>query len=40
MADLKAISQAVMDGRKKIVEQLVNEALAEGVAAGPEDTAV
>lgn len=33
MADLKAISQAVMDGRKKIVEQLVNEALAEGVPA-------
>ena len=33
MADLKAISQAVMDGRKKIVEQLVNEALAEGVSA-------
>lgn len=33
MADMKAISQAVMDGRKKIVEQLVNEALAEGVPA-------
>ena len=33
MADLKAISQAVIDGRKKVVEQLVNEALAEGVPA-------
>ncbi|MCR4577539.1 MAG: corrinoid protein [Clostridiales bacterium] len=33
MADLKAISQAVMDGRKKVVEQLVNEALAEGIPA-------
>ena len=33
MADMTAISAAVKDGKKKVVEQLVNEALAEGVAA-------
>ncbi|MBQ3667594.1 MAG: corrinoid protein [Clostridia bacterium] len=33
MADLNAISNAVKDGRKKIVEQLVKDALAEGVDA-------
>ena len=33
MADMQAISTAVKDGRKKIVEQLVNEALSEGVSA-------
>ena len=34
MADMQAISVAVKDGRKKIVEQLVKDALAEGVDAG------
>ncbi len=33
MADMNAISSAVKEGRKKIVEQLVSEALAEGVPA-------
>ena len=33
MADFDAISTAVKDGRKKIVEQLVKDALAEGVGA-------
>ena len=33
MADLEAIGNAVKDGRKKIVEQLVKEALEEGVSA-------
>ncbi len=33
MADMNAISTAVKDGRKKIVEQLVKDALAEGVGA-------
>ena len=33
MADMMAIAKAVEDGRKKIVVQLVNEALAEGVKA-------
>ena len=33
MADMLAITNAVKDGRRKIVEQLVNEALAEGVSA-------
>ena len=33
MADMTAIATAVKDGRKKIVEQLVNAALAEGVSA-------
>lgn len=33
MADLAAISAAVENGRKKIVDQLVREALAEGVKA-------
>ena len=33
MADMNAISTAVKDGRKKIVEQLVKDALAEGVSA-------
>ena len=35
MADMLAISTAVKEGRRKIVEQLVNEALAEGEK--PED---
>ncbi|MBQ6646860.1 MAG: corrinoid protein [Clostridia bacterium] len=33
MADMNAISTAVKDGRRKIVEQLVMDALAEGVGA-------
>ena len=33
MADMTQIAQAVKDGRKKIVEQLVKDALAEGVNA-------
>ena len=33
MADMNAIITAVKDGRKKIVEQLVKDALAEGVSA-------
>ena len=33
MADMQAISTAVKDGRKKIVEKLVTEALEEGVSA-------
>ena len=33
MADMTQIAQAVKDGRKKIVEQLVKDALAEGVDA-------
>ncbi len=33
MADMTKIAQAVKDGRKKIVEQLVKDALAEGVNA-------
>ncbi|MBQ9408699.1 MAG: corrinoid protein [Clostridia bacterium] len=33
MADMNAISTAVKDGRRKIVEQLVKDALAEGVGA-------
>ena len=33
MADMNAISTAVKDGRKKIVEQLVKDALSEGVGA-------
>ena len=33
MADMNAISVAVKDGRKKIVEQLVKDALSEGVSA-------
>ena len=33
MAELTAITEAVKNGKRKVVEQLVNEALAEGVSA-------
>lgn len=33
MAELSAITEAVKNGKRKVVEQLVNEALAEGVSA-------
>ncbi len=40
MADMQAIAKAVESGRRKVVDQLVREALAEGVKAEEIEAAV